>query len=125
MDQLDVAALLVEAYFDLLLDSGSSFHRLEQTQAAGDGFSLHGHVVRPIRPRHRLRSVPQAMASIGAPLVSAGFSNLRGIFEELVLAPDEPIADHARAHVCGHDDFDCSVTDAIAVRPALVSGLLD
>src|ERR1035437_9253334 len=83
--------------------------------------TLSGAQVAP-RPRGTLQTaVPAPQLKLGL----AGLAKLLGILLEKVLAPDEPIPDHARSHVAGYHQFDFAVTDPIAVGPALVIDLLN
>jgi hypothetical protein len=56
-------------------------------------------------------------------LLSA-LAQLIDIFLEQILAAYESIANDAWAYITGDDQFNLSVADAIAIRPALVFHLL-
>ena len=86
-------------------------------------------VYRPVIGRigaHRiLGSGPDAVSAARHPGRLAGFAQGLREFLEEVLAAHKCIAHDARANNAGNDQLDFSIGNAVAVRPALVAGLLD
>ncbi len=121
VSQCDMGHIRCKPQVDLFLDPGCRFCRLNHLHVIGVLLDIHRFVVGGIRSGMNFWRMPEAMPTVYAPLVAAGFSEHIFKLAKLIIAPIEAKTNDARADVRGHDQLDLFVGQPVAVGPATVA----